>query len=201
MSVWFFVCVASFFVVTFLHFKSVEHLKLQQKYGEEKGKMIGRIYGTISGTLEFILLIGLWASPQPSFVIPLFSDVSTFIAGRSIPVLHLMISLPLILIGAWFGIEGVRGLGLELAETHASPPKIITSGAYSIVRHPQYCGWILAHIGISILLSVGYSMLFTPVLLILIYLIARKEEDELIKEFSKEYLDYRKDVPLMIPGW
>jgi protein-S-isoprenylcysteine O-methyltransferase Ste14 len=44
-------------------------------------------------------------------------------------------------------------------------------------------------------------MLFTPVLLILIVLIARKEEDELIKEFGKGYLDYRKDVPMMIPGW
>jgi len=44
-------------------------------------------------------------------------------------------------------------------------------------------------------------MLFTPVLLILIYLISKKEEDELINEFGKEYKDYQKKVPMLIPRW
>ncbi|MFQ6126149.1 MAG: methyltransferase family protein [Candidatus Heimdallarchaeota archaeon] len=59
---------------------------------------------------------------------------------------------------------------------------MLTTGVYSIVRHPQYFGWILAHIGISVILSVQYSMLFTPVLVALIYLISKKE-DEFIKVF------------------
>lgn len=201
MSVWFFICAASFFIVTFLHFKSVEYIRLQEKYGEDKGIKIGKIYGSISGTMEFILLIGLWISPQPKFVIPLFANITISIVNWSIPIIHLIIFLPLTAVGAWFGIAGVRATGMEAAETHSRPEKILTTGVYSTVRHPQYFGWILAHIGISILLSVQYSMLFTPVLVVLIYLISKKEEEELIKEFDEEYKMYQKEVPMLIPRW
>jgi len=88
---------------------------------------------------------------------------------------------------------------LEVAETHCTPKRLETVGVYSIVRHPQYFGWILSHVGMSILLSVWYSMLFTPILIAVIYLISRKEEVELIREFGKEYTDYQKEVPMMIP--
>jgi len=33
----------------------------------------------------------------------------------------------------------------------------------------------------------------------LIYLISRKEEKELIREFGREYEDYKKKVPMLIP--
>lgn len=201
MSLWFFIWVACFGIVIPLHMKSVEHIRLHQKYGEEKGKKIGKIYGTISGTLEFIILMGLWFSPQPMFIIPILSNLGITIVIYSVSLLNLIVGLPLIGIGAWFGIAGVRATGLELAETHSCPTKILVTGVYSIVRHPQYVGWILAHIGISMLLSVWYSMLFTPVLLIVIYFISRKEEAELLKEFGQEYVEYQKEVPMLIPRW
>jgi len=197
---WFLICASFFFIVIFLHFKSVEHIKLQEKYGKEKGIKLGKIYGRTS-SLEFIFWIGLCISPQPIFIIPIFSNSTISIASLSIPILHLIISLSLILVGAWFGIEGVRETGMELAETHCAPKKILNKGIYSIVRHPQYFGWILAHIGIAIILSVLYFMFFTPVLVALIYLISKKEEDELIKEFGKKYEDYEKEAPMLIPRW
>jgi len=197
---WFLISVAFLFIAIFLHLKSVEHTKLQEKYGKEKGTKLGKIYATISSS-EFIFWIGLWISPQPIFIIPTFADSIISVAGISIRTLNLIISLPPILVGAWFGIEGVRETGMELAETHRTPKKILNTGIYSTVRHPQYFGWILAHIGISILLSASYSILFTPVLGALIYLISRKEENELTKEFGKEYEDYKKQVPMLIPKW
>jgi len=197
---WFLICVSFFFIAIFLHFQSVEHTKLQEKYGKEKGTKLGKIYATFSSS-EFIFWAGLWVSPQPKFIIPIFSNSIISIADLSIPILHLIISLPLDMVGAWFGIEGVRETGMKLAETHCSPNKILNTGIYSTVRHPQYFGWILAHIGISVLLSVWYSMLFTPVLIALIYIISKKEEDELVKEFGKEYEDYKKEVPMLIPRW
>jgi len=187
------------FIAIPLHFKSVEYIKLQKKYGKERGVKIGKIYGTISGTMEFLFLIGLWISPQPRFTVPMFSNLAISIFYLSIPILHLIISLPLIAVGAWFGIEGVRTTGMEVAETHCAPKKLQTTGVYSVVRHPQYFGWTLAHVGMSILLSVWYSMLFTPILIALICLISKKEEDELINEFGKEYKDYQKKVPMLIP--
>ena len=197
---WFLICVLLFFIAIFLHFKSVEHINLQEKYGKEKGIKVGRIYAMFS-SLEFLFWMGIWLSPQPIFIIPIFSNLIISIAGLQIPILHLILSLPPIAVGAWFGIEGVKETGMELAETHSSPKKIINTGIYSTVRNPQYFGWILAHIGISVLLSVWYSMLFTPVVIALVYLISKKEEDELIKEFGKEYEDYKKGVPMLIPRW
>ncbi len=199
MYILFFVCVLCLFVATLLHFKSVEHIKLQRKYGRKGGVRVGKIYGTISGTMEFVFLVGLWISPQPRFTIPMFSDLTVSIFSLSIPIVHLVISLPVIAVGVWFGIGGARTTGMEVAETHCEPNNLETTGIYSTVRHPQYLGWILSHVGLSVLLSVWYSMLFTPILIALIYLISKKEEDELMKEFGEEYEDYQKRVPMLIP--
>jgi protein-S-isoprenylcysteine O-methyltransferase Ste14 len=54
-------------------------------------------------------------------------------------------------------------------------------------------------VGISFLLSAWYSLLSTPLMTLLVYLISRKEEEELIKEFGKEYQDYEKRVPMFLP--
>jgi protein-S-isoprenylcysteine O-methyltransferase Ste14 len=50
-----------------------------------------------------------------------------------------IVFVPLFLIGAYYGIAGVKGTSLKVAETHRTN-KIITSGVYSAVRHPQYLG-------------------------------------------------------------
>lgn len=187
------------FVAVFLHFRSVEHTRLRRRYSEERAIRIGKIYGLVSGWMEFVFLLGLWVSPQPRFMIPIFSDLSILIAGFPVPVLHLVISLPLVLSGAWVAIGGVAAVGFDVAETHCAPKRLATKGMYGIVRHPQYLGWVLSHVGMSFLLSVLYSMLFTPVLTVLIYLISKKEEDELKEEFGREYEDYRTKVPMLIP--
>jgi len=36
-------------------------------------------------------------------------------------------------------------------------------------------------------------------MVVLIYLLSWKEEEELIREFGKEYEDYKKKVPMLIP--
>ncbi len=199
MYIWFYVIVASLFLATYLHFKSVEHTKLKEEYGERRGVRIGRIYGTISGGMESVLLVGLWVSPQPRFILPICQGLAVSIVNVSIPILSLIISLPLIAAGAWLGIGGVRAIGIEVADTHGTPERIATTGVYSIVRHPQYLGWLLAHVGFSFLLSAYYSILFTPVLASIVYMISKKEEEELIKEFGDEYRDYRERVPMLIP--
>jgi protein-S-isoprenylcysteine O-methyltransferase Ste14 len=183
-----------------LHFLSVEHLKLEKKYGKEKGIKIGNILSYISGWGFFIFWFGIWFSPQPQFFLPFFENLIFFIPiiNLSISIIHIIISIPLIIIGMWFGIGGVRETTLKVAETHR-PKKIISTGLYSIIRHPQYFGGVIAHIGITILLSALFSLLTTPIIIALNILISWKEERELIKEFGKEYEDYMKEVPMFIP--
>jgi len=200
MYIWFFLCLIGVIAVIPVHFLSVEHLKLQEKHGKEKGIKRGEIYGLISGWFFFIFWMGLWFSPQPRFITPILQDVSVIIPvlNFSIPVLHLIISTPVIVLGAWFGIKGVQETTLRVAETHR-PEKIVTGGVYSVVRHPQYLGGLFAHMGISFLLSAWYSLLVTPLMIFLVYLISWKEEEELVREFGKEYEDYKKNVPMLLP--
>jgi protein-S-isoprenylcysteine O-methyltransferase Ste14 len=182
-----------------LYFLSVEHQKLQRRYGKEKGTRIGEILGVISGWGFFAFWIGIWISPQPRFAIPIFQDFLVMIPliNFVIPLFSLAVCLLLILPGSWLAISGVKETTLKVAETHR-PKTVVTTGVYSIVRHPQYLGGLLAHLGISILLSVFYSLLLTPMIIVVLYLISRKEEKEILREFGKEYEDYREKVPMLI---
>jgi protein-S-isoprenylcysteine O-methyltransferase Ste14 len=183
-----------------LHFLSVEHLRLQEKYGKEKGTKIGEVLGLVSGWGFFLFWIGIWISPQPRFTVPILPNTSIFVPvdSSSIPWLQLIICTSFIVPGAWLAVMGVGEVTLKTAETHRTE-KIVTTGVYSIVRHPQYLGGLLAHVGISILLSAFYSLFSTSLMVILVYLISWKEEEELIREFGKEYENYKEKVSMLIP--
>ena len=200
MNFWFFICVLGAIAVVPAHFFSVEHLKLQGRYGKKKGTKIGEILGVTSGWGFFLFWGGIWVSPQPRIVLPFFENLTTLIpiVCFSIPLLNLIISIVFITLGAWFGIKGVQQTTLKVAETHRTE-KIVTAGVYSVVRHPQYLGGLLAHVGVSFLLSAWYSLIVTPLMVVLVYLISKKEEKELVKEFGKEYKDYKKKAPMLIP--
>ena len=200
MFIFFFICLVGVAAVVPLHFLSVEHLKLEEKYGREKGKRIGKILSLCSGWGFFLFWAGLWFSPQPRFVISLFSNLSVVFpfVNVSIPVVHLIVFVLLFLSGAWLGIAGVRGTTLKVAETHRAN-QIVASGVYSAVRHPQYLGGLLAHVGITFLFSAWFSLLSTPIMVLLVFLISKKEEKELSKEFGKEFQDYAEEVPMFLP--
>jgi len=197
---WFLVSVLGELLVLPLYFWSLEHNKLQRKYGTAKGIQIGEVLGLISGWGFFLFWIGIWVSPQPRFSLPLFQNLSIFVpvVSFSIPLIHLLIFVPFFVLGAWLGIEGTKGTSMKVAETHRSE-KVVTTGVYSVIRHPQYVGGLLAHVGISFLLSAWYSLVTTPLMIIVVYLVSRKEEVELVKEFEEEYENYKKMVPMLIP--
>ena len=197
----FFVCLLGAIGVVPIHFLSVEHLKLQKKFGKEKGTKIGEVLGLISGWGFFTFWIGIWISKQPRFSLPLFQNLIDFgpVINLSVPLLHLVIFIIFVGFGAWTAIMGVRETTLKVSETHRAE-KIIKTGIYSKVRHPQYLGGLIAHIGISFFLSALYSLISFPFMVLLIYLISWKEEIELKKEFGDDYKKYKVKVPMLIPN-
>jgi protein-S-isoprenylcysteine O-methyltransferase Ste14 len=201
MYILFFISLLGFITILPLYFLSLEHQKLEKKYGKRKGEKIGVIYGIVSGWGFFLFWFGIWFSPQSRFIIPIFQEISIRlpVLNMTIPVLQLAVFTPFFAAGAWFGIKGVTETTLKVAETHR-PARIVKTGVYSIVRHPQYFGGLLAHIGFSFLLSGLYSLISTPLIATLVYLISRKEESELTKEFGQEYLDYKKKTPMLLPN-
>lgn len=200
---WFFVFLVGFVLVIPIHFISVEHHRLEGKYGFERGKRIGEILGMISGWGFFGFWIGMWFAPQSRFTIPLLQDFLLMIpildlTILTVPVVHLILSITFILPGAWLGIAGVRKTGLKAAETHRTET-IVSDGVYSLVRHPQYLGGVLSHAGIVFFLSAWYALLSTPIVLTINYLISWKEEIELVREFGDEYIAYQRSTPMLLP--
>jgi protein-S-isoprenylcysteine O-methyltransferase Ste14 len=193
MSFWFILSIVGLIAMVPLHFLSVEHDRLDSRFGKESGFKVGAALGMISGWGFFLFLIGLWISPQPSFVI-IIPEATLF----AFSVFNLMIAIVFLIPGAYLGITGVTEIGIRASETHRVD-RVISTGVYSRVRHPQYMGAVLSHIGASFLLSGYFSLLVSPVVIIINYILCWKEELELVREFGEDYLKYREDVPMLIP--
>ncbi len=193
MSFWFLLSVFGTIIVVPIHFLSVEHSRLDTRFGEEKGFKVGAALGMISGWGLFLFLFGLWISPQERFSIQLSG-----ISFLGVPLTHQLVAFSFLLPGAYLGIKGVTEMGLKVAETHRAE-RVISTGVYSRVRHPQYLGAVLSHIGASFLFSAYYSLLATVLVIAINWVLCWKEEKELVREFGEEYLKYRESVPMLFP--
>ena len=74
--------------------------------------------------------------------------------------------------------------------------RLVKTGVYGIVRHPQYLGGILSIFIATPLLYPHWLFVAAgiPGILIL-YLSTKKEEEHLIRQFGDEYISYMKRVP------
>ncbi len=76
--------------------------------------------------------------------------------------------------------------------------ELVTSGLYSIVRHPIYLGIILLFTGYSCYSSSWYRLAVTLALYILFHFKSEYEEKLLNQKFS-EYSEYQKRTNKIIP--
>ena len=75
--------------------------------------------------------------------------------------------------------------------------ELITTGLYSVVRHPQYFGITLIALGSSILFK-GYPP--DPLFIVIGYiLLAAYEERNLLREYEGKYLEYKQRTPFIFP--
>src|SRR3989344_4799676 len=78
---------------------------------------------------------------------------------------------------------------------HQGHGKIVTSGPYAHVRHPQYAGFIIVILGFLIQWPTLVTLIMAPILITRYVLLAKKEEALVIKEFPQEYREYASRVP------
>ena len=77
--------------------------------------------------------------------------------------------------------------------------KLITNGPYRFVRHPMYSSMTLVVFGSGLVIDNYLVLLFTPIVFIVYYIRARKEEILLNEEFP-EYNRYAHGTKMLIPG-
>lgn len=76
---------------------------------------------------------------------------------------------------------------------------LVKSGPYRFVRHPMYFFMTLVVLGSGLLISNFFTILYTPLVLFLYYLRAKKEE-EMLKNALSGYDEYVKGTKMLIPG-
>lgn len=79
--------------------------------------------------------------------------------------------------------------------------RLLTSGLYSVIRHPQYLGIILATLGFTFFeLEVKLMSLITWIMLVFAYVwLARREETGLQEKYGEEFIAYKRRVSFILP--
>jgi protein-S-isoprenylcysteine O-methyltransferase Ste14 len=77
--------------------------------------------------------------------------------------------------------------------------KLVKTGIYGHVRHPQYLGFLLLTLGINFLWTMFSTLILWPILVLLYYRLAKEEEKGMGEKFGEEYQEYKKTVPMFIP--
>ncbi len=76
----------------------------------------------------------------------------------------------------------------------------VTRGIYTIIRHPQYSALMLMGLGTLFIWPRFFILISYVVMLILYYLLARKEEKECENKFGRTYVSYKNATSMFLPG-
>lgn len=72
-------------------------------------------------------------------------------------------------------------------------------GIYSKMRHPQYMAFIIIMFGFLLQWPTILTVVMFPILVYVYVKLAKKEENDAIREFGSEYEEYKKRTPAFIP--
>ncbi len=88
-------------------------------------------------------------------------------------------------------VVSFRSLGWAIAH---SSKQLVTNGIYRYCRHPQYAGWELVLLGVSIAGRSGLALLLSLALLAFFAALVPVEERSLEREFGAHYREYRANT-------
>jgi protein-S-isoprenylcysteine O-methyltransferase Ste14 len=104
--------------------------------------------------------------------------------------------LSFVLIGGGFALIASAWRVLHEAQRAA---RLATTGPYAYLRHPQYAGFATILIGFFLQWPTLLTGLMLPVLLVMYWRLALREEREVTAEFGEAYRRYAARVPAFIP--
>ena len=117
------------------------------------------------------------------------------VLGWIISILGMMLQIwTLRLLGGW-GIMGLPEV------TQLVEGRIVTSGPFSVIRHPTYLSHTIMYAGVFLITGVITVGIITLLDIIIINAVVIPLEDrELVKRFGEEFRKYQEQVPAFFPG-
>ncbi len=94
-------------------------------------------------------------------------------------------------------VLGNRFSGLVAIQPRHS---LVTTGIYSVIRHPSYLGLLISSLGWGLAFRSGVGVLLTALLIVPIIGRIRAEERLLQSQFGSKYDAYRAGTSRLIPG-
>lgn len=152
---------------------------------------------SLVGGLFFLALVVLF------IVLSLWTDTLLGLPRLLPASMSIIMSVPILAIGSflwlWSILHFIKVRGTPVPFN--PPPKLVTTGPYAYVRNPMLAGVFIVLFGLGVLFgSISLVLIFTPLFILLNVLELKAiEEPELEKRLSKEYLEYKKTVPMFIP--
>ena len=156
-----------------------------------------RNFLTPIGVIFFFSLIGLF------IIVSLWTDkllhFSKFISYPSNIYTSLLILTLGLFLMLWSILYFIKVKGTPVPFN--PPPKLVTTGPYSYIRNPMLCGVFILMFGFGIFFrSISLVFIFTPLFILFNFLELKTiEEPELEKRLGKDYLEYKKSIPMFFP--
>jgi protein-S-isoprenylcysteine O-methyltransferase Ste14 len=109
------------------------------------------------------------------------------------------IALLLYLTGAALIIAGWRAIYRDYWSKDRGEGRLVTSGVYRWIRHPQYTGFACITIGMLFEWATLPMLLMWPILGVIYYRLARREEADMREEFGTAYDEYAARTGMFLP--
>lgn len=147
------------------------------------------------------------------FGIPMSMYILAWVFGRQIPEgilwghtlstwighLGMYIGTVLILTGIGLVVLGWREVYRRYWSKDSGRGELITDGIYRLIRHPQYTGFMLITLGMLLDWATLPMLIMWPVMAVLYYRLARREEREMEAEFGEPYRAYLRSTAMFVP--
>jgi protein-S-isoprenylcysteine O-methyltransferase Ste14 len=91
------------------------------------------------------------------------------------------------------GIEDPTRLGIE------KTTRLVRSGAYGVIRHPLYASLLALAWGVFLKAPSWLGVALAALATVAVYLTARVEEQENLRNFGAEYAEYMRETRMFVP--
>ena len=103
-------------------------------------------------------------------------------------------------IGAALVFFGWREIYRHYWSKEVGQGQLVTHGIYAYIRHPQYTGFLMMTLGMMFEWTTLLLLIMWPILAVLSYRLARKEEADREKEFDAAYVEYKQRTGMFLPS-